>query len=121
MKDFVFNHKDIPWIKHETGKTKTLFDKELLGSSSIRIFNLEPETQYETHEHSHFQIMIFVNDTEGEVILDEERTYPIRAGLTVVVRANQCHKIINKSKETMEIIVVDCYNELSNFTPFVDF
>lgn len=121
MKDRVFNSKDLPWINHENGKSKLLLGRSFLGSASLRIYCLAAGSKIETHEHSFIQVMYFTVNSDSVVIIDEEREYNVTAGLVVVVKPNQCHKIINNSDEDLEILVIESFKENNQSTPFVDF
>ena len=121
MKDRVFNSNDLPWINHENGKSKVLLGRSFLGSASLKIFKLSPHSKYETHEHSFIQVMYFPESIDSVVIIDDEREYKITAGQVVVVKPNQCHKIINNSDKNLEIIVIESFKKNSQSTPFVDF
>ncbi len=119
--DRYFNINDLPWINTNQGMQKKVLGRSVLGSSALKLVCIAPNTKYETHEHSHLQVMIFKKTIDGYVLIDEERKYKIVENMVLVIKPNQCHKVINKSDEMLEILVLESFDAARHSTPFVDF
>lgn len=121
MEDTSFNINDLPWKDENYGRGKMILNRDVLGSSSLRLFCLDPHTEFESHEHSNIQVMIFTSMQKGFVLLDGEKRFDIVQDLVVVVKPNQCHRVVNESDEMMKVLVLDSYDAINEGTPFVDF
>lgn len=119
MEEQIFNANEIPWVKTDQGKTKVLVGEKYSDTGRFRLFRLDPDQTFNSHEHEFTQCMYFTSGT-GKVTVDD-REEEITKGLTVIVLPKQCHSITNTGKDPIEIIVFESHDLSSQDTPFVDF
>ena len=119
MIEQIINTDDIPWTDLKVGITKELVGKSILNSSSIRLFCLRSKEKFASHDHDFVQVMYFLTG-DGSVFLDGFET-PVKPGLIIVVKPNQCHAIENTGDKPMDVIVVESYEPVHHNNPWIDF
>ena len=116
----VFNSHEFPWHNLVVGLSKELVGSDILGeSSSLKIYSLQADEVFESHEHDYLHVMYFLKGY-GKIRIDDmhEEIYP---GLVAIVRPHQCHSLTNTSSENMEIIVFETKECDKKRTPYIDF
>lgn len=106
MTDIITKLKEIEWNNSASSRSKNVFDPTFCPHMSVRIVEVDPESEFEVHEHSTTQILYFVNGGEGLVKLDLD-SYPIEKDMVVMVNPGVCHGVKNTGKTILRVLVFE--------------
>ncbi|NLI90620.1 MAG: cupin domain-containing protein [Peptococcaceae bacterium] len=84
-------------------KKSVLYESD---SSNTAILNIEPGDQLSTHYHPNADDIWVVIQGTGEFLAEENKTYPIKAGMIIPNLKGEVHGVCNTGTEPLVIVAV---------------